>query len=251
MDDLVQRLRLLGNFGHDNHSTAHDAADAIERLTAERDSLSLAYKTSEDDVFNLTQKVIPNLRAERDVAIDALRRAGFVECDIPACNCGSWHARYGFPERWRELADQLEEAGHPLCNENGNLMLNALRELVAERDALKTDNSNLRTVMIAAAEEIHRHWSVHCDADGYGPANLQRRLEDGIPAEYGYTAGAFAELQAKCDALQAKLDAILNVCNDLRNNVSDHKDYEGYAEGWIDACNECMWALQKEQHEQV
>lgn len=39
MDDLVQRLRLLGNFGHDNHSTAHDAADAIERLTAECDAL--------------------------------------------------------------------------------------------------------------------------------------------------------------------------------------------------------------------
>ena len=45
---------------------ARRAADEIERLTAELDSLSLAYKTSEDDVFNLTQKVIPNLRAERD-----------------------------------------------------------------------------------------------------------------------------------------------------------------------------------------
>jgi hypothetical protein len=53
--------------------------DEIERLTAklqqERDSLSLAYRTSEDNVFNLTQKVIPNLRAERDALqakLDAL-----------------------------------------------------------------------------------------------------------------------------------------------------------------------------------
>lgn len=54
---------------------ARQAADAIERLTAERDSALLAYKTSEDDVFNLTQKVIPNLRAERDALqakLDAL-----------------------------------------------------------------------------------------------------------------------------------------------------------------------------------
>ena len=39
MDDLVGLLRLLGNFGHDNHSMVHDAADAIECLTAERDAL--------------------------------------------------------------------------------------------------------------------------------------------------------------------------------------------------------------------
>ena len=97
MDDLVQRLHALSRYAHDDRSIGSEAADAIERLTAEnfalaagqcvnatsdeggtprcaeiarltaeRDSLSLAYKTSEDDVFNLTQKVIPNLRAERD-----------------------------------------------------------------------------------------------------------------------------------------------------------------------------------------
>lgn len=34
-DDLLQRLRMLGNFGHDDHGTAHDAADEIERLRAQ------------------------------------------------------------------------------------------------------------------------------------------------------------------------------------------------------------------------
>ncbi len=60
-------------------SRRSNSHDEIERLTAElqqeRDSLSLAYKTSEDNVFNLTQKVIPNLRAERDALqakLDAL-----------------------------------------------------------------------------------------------------------------------------------------------------------------------------------
>jgi hypothetical protein len=53
------------------------------------------------------------------------------------CNCGSWHHRYGLPQRWQELNDMLADAGHPLCNANGNLMRNALAELIAERDALR------------------------------------------------------------------------------------------------------------------
>lgn len=64
---------------------------------------------------------------------------------------------------------------------------------------LRAENAKLRTVMVAAAEEIQAHWEAHCDAEGYGPANLMRRLEEGIPSEYGYTAGAFAELR---EALQ-------------------------------------------------
>jgi hypothetical protein len=67
---------------------------------------------------------------------DVLIRNGFVRCDIAACNCGSWHARYGLKERMAEIKEALADAGHPLCNENSNLVLNALRELIAERDAL-------------------------------------------------------------------------------------------------------------------
>lgn len=63
--------------------------------------------------------------------------------------------------------------------------------------ALEAENAALKTVMIAAAEEIQRHWDAHCDSDGYGPANLMRRLEEGIASEYGYTAGAFTKLDAE------------------------------------------------------
>ena len=65
---------------------------------------------------------------------DVLRRNGFVECDIQACNCGSWHPRYGLPERMQEIRDALIEAG-VLNNDTGNLPLNAIRKLTAERDA--------------------------------------------------------------------------------------------------------------------
>ena len=74
----------------------------------------------------------------------------------------------------------------------GDDAADAIAALVAERDALKT-------VMVAAAEEIATHWDAHCDAEGYGPQNLLRRLEYGIPSEYGYTAGAVTALVADAE----------------------------------------------------
>jgi len=68
---------------------------------------------------------------------DVLRRNGFVRCDIPACNCGSWHARYGLRERLDEVKDALADAGHPLTNENGNLVSGALAALLADSARLE------------------------------------------------------------------------------------------------------------------
>lgn len=72
-----------------------------------------------------------------DTLRDFLRREGYRRCDIPACNCGSWHGRDGLHARWREVKDALAEAGHPLTNANGNTPLRALGELVADRDRLR------------------------------------------------------------------------------------------------------------------
>lgn len=79
-------------------------------------------------------------------------------------------------------------------------------DLAAERDKLKSDNDNLVSVMIAAAEEIQEHWQAHCDEEGYGPQNLMMRLEKGIPANYpGYKFGAFTKMQEQIEHLQALL----------------------------------------------
>lgn len=67
---------------------------------------------------------------------DVLIRAGFVRCDIAACNCGSWHHRYGLPERFNDFEQALTEAGHPPCNANGHVVVRALAGLIAERDSL-------------------------------------------------------------------------------------------------------------------
>ena len=70
-----------------------------------------------------------------DDLVDVLRRAGFVECDIAACNCGAWHHRYGLPERWSEIQGALRDAG-VLNNETGNLPIRAVAKLVEQRDAI-------------------------------------------------------------------------------------------------------------------
>ncbi|MDO8416448.1 MAG: hypothetical protein Q7S87_09580 [Agitococcus sp.] len=62
--------------------------------------------------------------------------------------------------------------------------------------ALDSEAANLRTTMIAAAEEIHKHWGAHCDVEGYGPTNLMHRLERGISTGYpGYNVGQFTKLE--------------------------------------------------------
>ena len=101
------------------------------------------------------------------------------------------------PEALR-LADLLDMSRHRLYR----------REAAAELRRLRAENDRLRTVMVAAAEEIDSHWEAHCDSEGYGPVNLMRRLEQGIAAEYGYTAGEFKRLRAQRDALLEALKTV-------------------------------------------
>lgn len=120
--------------------------EAIRELLAEHDE--------DQKVIAVWRGRTERAEAELDDLRDMLLRKGFVECDIPACNCGSWHHRYGLPERMQEIRDALAEAGHELSNANGNLTLNALKELVAERDALKVDAERLR----AERDELARQF---------------------------------------------------------------------------------------------
>lgn len=99
----------------------------------------------------------------------------------------------------------------------------------------------LRTVMVAAAEEIHAHWDAHCDAEGYGPQNLMRRLEEGIPSEYGYTAGRFAELQAERSTLREQLAEAVALCKRMHDTFVDDVDFSAWP-GMLAAQRECMEA---------
>ena len=157
----------------------------IERLRAagrdERLATGALYLEAADEIERLT--------AERDELRDVLLRSGFVPCDIPACNCGSWHHRYGLPERMQEIKDALAEAGHELSNANGNLPINALKALVAERDdharwrADLADKLHDRETTISAAWEALRSAGVHSEATIDDGIRLLRRQLDEARAE--------------------------------------------------------------------
>ena len=51
--------------------------------------------------------------------------------------------------------------------------------LQVEITRLAQENLRLRTVMLAAHDEITERWEAHCDTEGYGPQSLVRHLRDG------------------------------------------------------------------------
>jgi hypothetical protein len=118
---------------------------------------------------------IERLTAERDELRDVLLRRGFVPCDIPACNCGSWHHRYGLPERMRDTEDTLAEAGHELSNANGNLPINALKALVAERDDLRRQLDEARAEREAMANVLPGVY--YMDPPDGGDVSLLKQLQ--------------------------------------------------------------------------
>jgi hypothetical protein len=63
--------------------------------------------------------------------------------------------------------------------------------LQMEITRLAQENLRLRTIMMAAAEEIGEHWESHCDDEGYGPQSLQRHLYEGT----GYYPGMIEKIR--------------------------------------------------------
>lgn len=105
-----------------------------------------------------------SLRAENERLRDVLHLNGFVRCDIAACNCGSWHARFGLRERFDEIKEDLADAGHPLTNDNGNMPRNALRELISERNAQTLRIAELEAALQGMLE-IYGVTEAHLRAD--------------------------------------------------------------------------------------
>ena len=113
-----------------------------------------------------------------------------------------------------------------------NIMLTAKNEEIA----------NIKSVIIAAAEEIQKHWQSHCDEDGYGPANLMRRLEKGIPSQYGYTAGAFMRQKEL-------VDEQLTIITALRKRVDESTEVLGMAKAHMRNCTYSPQDLTQQENE--
>lgn len=97
---------------------------------------------------------------------------------------------------------------HHICEDDVDLLLRSDKGIVREFaqwvseprkvealqmevTRLAQENMRLRTVMMAAQEEITRCWAAHVDDDGYGPDVLVRHLHDGT----GYYAGMVEKIK--------------------------------------------------------
>ena len=124
--------------------------------------------------------------AEIERLRDVLIHKGFVECDIPACNCGSWHHRYGLPERWAEIKEVLIDAD-VLNNDTGNMPLNAIKKLIAqlaERDEeiarLHEDAERYRLTpaVVACLKRGLNCWPEQNNAEGAEIREILRQSEE-------------------------------------------------------------------------
>lgn len=68
-----------------------------------------------------------DLQQRLDRAEWVLNNAGFRRCDIPACNCGSWHQVGGYRARFDEIQEVVEEAGY---STNGRILLDVVKEII-------------------------------------------------------------------------------------------------------------------------
>jgi hypothetical protein len=115
------------------------------------------------------------------------------------------------PRDWFENLAELRLVAAPVARPH-SIEFDETQGAQVERNNLQSQLSeaqltidNLRTVMMAAAVEISAHWDAHCDNDGCGPVNLVRRLEKGLPEQYGYNALTVVNLEKQRDDLQAQL----------------------------------------------
>lgn len=96
---------------------------------------------------------VRGLEAERDIAgrerreaIHFIESEGHRRCDIPACNCGSWHGGNA-SRRLRELSDVL--GGRT----QGTTILGAVEALLAAREQSEPDDPELAADTLEALEE--------------------------------------------------------------------------------------------------
>lgn len=164
MKTLQERLREKATHGftyvEGERALFTDAATALDTLEAEVVRLR-EWERVANERLELCNEAIQ----QRDQAVYVLEGAGFRRCDIPACNCNSWHQIGGFKARFDEIQEVVEQAGY---STNGRVLLDAVKQMakdaatplsaqedVVEREPFVSDAELLQMAETAKRDDWH------------------------------------------------------------------------------------------------
>lgn len=162
-----------------------DYRSLVERLRKDYDvGMRVIPLDDVDAAADSIEALLADVRSLEDV----LERAGFRRCDIPACNCGSWHQVGGFKARF----DEIKEAVAEHIDLNGKTLLSAVQSLLAERgsfealwrstmDVLETERAERDAAVLAEREACAKVCENFDDDGGAGEA-WASRFADAIRA---------------------------------------------------------------------
>lgn len=148
------------------------------------------------------------MAGEINMAVEKNQQLGLLEIELrqkktllESCEKALEGREQQLKEKDKELFELKEEADKQLTFLRNRLSED--REQLAEKDK---EIENLKSVMVAAAEEIKLHWMAHCDEEGYGPSNLLNRLEKGLASSYsGYKPGNIEKMEKEIAFLKEAL----------------------------------------------
>lgn len=122
------------------------------------------------DLFEALQQRIAELEAEnydlkefKKKTTFVLEGSGFRRCNIPACNCGSWHQVGGFAARFKEIEDVVRDAG---INLNGVVLVDAIESALGPGEGLPTwwklvGEAAIKTYKIDKENTVYVEWFFH------------------------------------------------------------------------------------------
>ena len=159
-----------------NKYSEDETLHTIQSLKAElevakhTEALDMQMHVDRAAALDAANERVKELEAKQSEYLDeVLKRTRFMEmegyrrCDIPACNCDSWHGGNAY-RRLVEIRDTLEEAGY---STNGTTILGALKAALAtaerERELLRKE---VRRCWELADKELGppSDFCVYCDA---------------------------------------------------------------------------------------
>ena len=168
--------------------------DALQSCIALASQRRLVLRPEADNILALSvdveadriRSLIADVVADARKAVDVLHRNGFVRCDIPACNCDSWHHVGGYAARFREIDEVIGD-------HNGKTLLDAVKQVVAERDAARAE--------LAATEKIVEHCV---------------KLTEELGRPFGHDLSAWMRgVVAELDAVKEQRDDLLAAAKDV------------------------------------